>query len=283
MLPLVLFKIISANQRQGLAAGSSYTQICLHFPQEPHPHFFNSEGHFSLLKGLLRQGALASTVFCPSPLLAVVAAGPGGTRRALSTSAPPWLHRRTSKGHPKAPSCPKVEHAFPAETSLAGSLALPMMEALVLQQPDCPGDSAGTRVSLQPPALLRQGVSLHESWDTAPQLVRSLCHQPPQSSPSDNLERPYLCRPQTVPIKKILDFSLRRDVIHSHRADFSLHKTYNPHSNQSKVSAVAGQPVSGGLACYFKDKSIYFSSPSSSEHLLLPIPPHLSLSLSLLP
>lgn len=111
------------------------------------------------------------------------------------------------------------------------------------------------------------------SWDTAPQLGWSLCHQSLQTSPSDNLECPYLHRPQTVPIKRILDFSSSRDVIHSQQADFSLHKTYNPDPNQSKVGVVAGQPVSGGLACYFKDKSIYFSSPSSSEHLLLPVSP----------
>lgn len=132
-------------------------------------------------------------------------------RRALSTSAPPWLHRGTSWGHPKAPFWPKVEHTFLAESSPAissfsddGSCGL-----------WCHRTSAGTCVSLQLPGLLRQRVSLHESWDTAPQLVWSLCHQSLQSSLSDNLECPYLRRPQTVPIKRILDFSPSRDVIHS--------------------------------------------------------------------
>lgn len=33
---------------------------------------------------------------------------------------------------------------------------------------------------------------------------------------------------------------------------------------------MAGQPVSGGLACYFKEKPIYFSSPSSFQTFVAP-------------
>lgn len=52
-------------QWQGLAWGSSCTQICLHtdFPQDSHPHFFNPEGHFALFKSLLQQEALATAAW----------------------------------------------------------------------------------------------------------------------------------------------------------------------------------------------------------------------------
>lgn len=186
-------------------------------------------------------------------------------RRALSSPGPPCA-QRDLKGPSQRTLLPQGRAHLPGRDQSSSSLSS--------------DDDGGCRLwcysspTAQEFLLVPVSPCTHQLCsDTAPQLAWSLCHRSLQSSPSDNLECPYLQCPQTVPIKRILDFSLSRDVIHSQQADFSLHKTYNPDSNQSKVGVVAGQPVSGGLACYFKDKSIYFSSPSSSEHLLLPVSP----------